>query len=118
MKDINSVIEAIFELGEKRYRLWVPVIFMEFAAPYDVSAFPPGAAYKAVQPNRQFITIDKVAALIPSMKIHDNVGYIWGKSRMYEGGITLKWKEYNRLEVETAGAWIDALTFIFFDYQS
>lgn len=52
------------------------------------------------------------------MKIHENEGYIWGKSRMYEGGITLKWKEYNRLEVETAGSWIDALTFIFFDYQS
>ena len=40
MKDINSVIEANFELGEKRYHLWVPVIFMEFASPYDVSAFP------------------------------------------------------------------------------
>ena len=118
MKDINSVIEGIFELGEKRYRLWVPVIFMEFTSPYDVSAFPQGAAYKAVQPNRQFATIQKMAALIPSMKIHENEGYIWGKSRMYEGGITLKWKEYNRLEVETAGSWIDALTFIFFDYQS
>ena len=59
-----------------------------------------------------------MAALIPNMKINGNEGYIWGKSRMYEGGIVLKWKEYNRLEVETAGAWIDALTFIFFDYHS
>ena len=69
-----------------------------------------------IYPHKQFSSMEKFEDIFPFVKIKENEGEIWGKSKLYSGPIYLKWKE-NKLKVKTSEKWLHLLTFLLFDYQ-
>ena len=99
-QDLNSNIEMTVQIGSHHYKLWLPVIFIEFTRKPSVSdSF---AQTKVIRPGKGFSKPEEAKKSWEQLNIRNEEGEVWGISKVYEGPINLKWKVGNKLEVKTS----------------
>ena len=84
--DINSVIEAVVSVDGKKFRIWIPAMFIKIVRNTS-SLYSGSLGSKTIYPHKYFKSADEARKVIEDgVGDHDDL-IMWGKTRSEEGPI-------------------------------
>ena len=118
-RNLNSVIDVHFSIGEKRYDLWVPVCFIEWSDKGLTDNAP--RANMLVQPDRQFSNYDNAKKVLPLTQPilvanDEKQAYLFGRSKFGNHEVKLSWWQ-KELTIEAGDSVLDFLGFIMHHFK-
>jgi hypothetical protein len=118
MNDVNSLVEATVKVDVTDYILWLPAMFVRFAAPTEGIPESGDSTTKTVYLSKAFAMEVDAQKLLPQLSFtRKGEGRLKVQSATDEGMAKLLWKSGNRLQITTSKKWIDFLLFLMFDYH-
>lgn len=93
--DLNSVIDMHFQVGHRKFDLWVPVSFIAWGKDSLIEGSR-DVGFMTVQPDRQFCSYENMLKIVPLTSkmstANDEVqAYMFGRSRFGNHEIKLTW---------------------------
>lgn len=115
-KDLNSVIEANARVEGENFKLWIPAMFIKMERKSNTDYYGQ-LSTKTVMPHKYFRNSSEAHKVITMGHDERDELEAWGKSRMEEGPIHLRWKRDGKLEVKAPEKWVDFLGFVMLDLR-